>query len=498
MHKAVMSLFVVVAGVLRAQGFDAAESSGWRADPDLFVAPIHGAGETLHGRPYGLWASGPDYKVSFHEGMCFYPVLGATAAENLPLAWRTIEVSIAGVPLASIEEVPQPDYGDWRLDYDFGGFIESYDLRRDGVEQTFVIHHRPPLGGELIVRGRVSTRLHVEDVAPRHGELVFVDAEERPVMTYGAAFVVDAGGRRFAMQTGVAAEVITLWLDAESVAELDFPITVDPLLSDVTLDTPSSGVAVSGDLVYDAQANEIVVVYSRSTSLVDGDIYGRVYDANFLNGSLAFVNSTEFVLDRNPSVAFVGGSQKWIVAFEEEVLGSAFPHRIAYHIHQSGNHALDTSVQLLPQVAGSSRRNPDVGGTKVSTAGVDAVVLFEEDLTTDKSNTDSTEVYADIINTQTQTWIQRVRMDGGRPAHIGADREQPTVNQNRWEVVHRGLSRGRNTTRRSPAMTGMCSVHSCCRVVWRCRILPIPLGRPRPSPPMPWRRRSPVRMGCIS
>jgi hypothetical protein len=45
-------------------------------DDDLFYTPIRGGADD-NGHRYGTWASGPRYKVSFHDGMAFDPVLGS-------------------------------------------------------------------------------------------------------------------------------------------------------------------------------------------------------------------------------------------------------------------------------------------------------------------------------------------------------------------------------------------------------------------------------------
>ena len=75
--------FLALASVLSAQGLSLRE----------LVVPVHAT-------PDGeVWGVGPGYKVSFHDGVAFYPYLGA-AREHLPLRWRTERVRVGDLDLA--------------------------------------------------------------------------------------------------------------------------------------------------------------------------------------------------------------------------------------------------------------------------------------------------------------------------------------------------------------------------------------------------------------
>ena len=50
----------------------ALQSSSWRI-------PIHTQPDDPALGRYGVWAAGIGYKVSFHDGLCFYPLLGPAA-----------------------------------------------------------------------------------------------------------------------------------------------------------------------------------------------------------------------------------------------------------------------------------------------------------------------------------------------------------------------------------------------------------------------------------
>src|SRR5687768_12557974 len=193
---------------------------------DLLV-PIHTA-EADVGVPYGLWAAGSSYKVSFHDGATFVPVLGTAYPHNLPLAWRTQSVRVGELEL--VTHVPRLTWRDTRAEYDLGGVAEAYDVRRDGLEQTFVLRERPPAAGDLVVRGAITTALHAVAVAAAHQALTFLDDAGLPIVTYGAATAVDARGVRQPMTTSFADGEVVLRLDAAWLAGATFPVVVDPLL----------------------------------------------------------------------------------------------------------------------------------------------------------------------------------------------------------------------------------------------------------------------------
>src|SRR5690606_15010338 len=123
--------------------------------------PIHTAPAEQDGTPYGIWAAGRDYKVSFHDGFTFVPYLGDAVAENVTVRWRTTAVTVGERPLADVTKAPVIAYDDLRFEYRWPGLTEAYDVRVDGVEQTFVLAERPRTSGDLVIEGRLSSRLAV-------------------------------------------------------------------------------------------------------------------------------------------------------------------------------------------------------------------------------------------------------------------------------------------------------------------------------------------------
>ncbi len=189
--------------------------------------PIH-TGEPDGGQPYGIWGVGNAYKASFHDGATFVPYLGKDYPHNQPLTWRTVSASVGALELAT--QKPELSYTDYRAEYDLGGITEAYDIRADGLEQTFVISSRPAAGGDLVIRGRLDTMLTAKNRGLLHDEILFHDAAGTPILTYGAATAIDGNGDMLPMTSAYDNGTITLRLDGQWLEAARFPVVVDPLL----------------------------------------------------------------------------------------------------------------------------------------------------------------------------------------------------------------------------------------------------------------------------
>src|SRR5262245_55645485 len=67
--------------------------------PGAWRFPIHTQAADPVGGEYGIWACGETFKVSFHDGYAFYPILGSRYPANLPLVWRDTKVTAGGASL---------------------------------------------------------------------------------------------------------------------------------------------------------------------------------------------------------------------------------------------------------------------------------------------------------------------------------------------------------------------------------------------------------------
>lgn len=348
-----------------------------RPDPRLgnapFLTPIRAVAAD-NGVGGGLWASGEGYKASFADGVTFFPVLGKDAPRNLPLRWRTRSIAVGS--LATPLGMAQTRHTDWRFELQRGAVTEAYDVRNDGVEQTFVIAQ--PLGpGDLTISGEVDSELRAEPTPAKHGEVVFCDAAGKPRVNYGAAVAIDAVGRRVAMQTSFDGQNLSLHLSGAWLADAAYPVVVDPLLAPVNFATGAE-YASALDMARDDSANELGVIYRRSSAGTDYDAFARVIADNLAGGSFTIWSDIDASWStEHCSIAFVGATAKWVLGVHRKFPASNYYSWIRYHLHNSGDHTAATDVVFVAKPAAETWTEPDVGGTPAFTTGNQALMVFK-------------------------------------------------------------------------------------------------------------------------
>src|SRR5690606_2801707 len=119
----------------------------------------------------------------------------------------------------------------WRYEYRGAAVTERYDVRREGVEQSFVVHERPAAAGDLVIRGRFLTRLATPERAALHAPLVLRGPAGEALVGYGSAIAFDASGSSTPVTTACTGGTVVLTVPAAWLAGARFPVTVDPLIS---------------------------------------------------------------------------------------------------------------------------------------------------------------------------------------------------------------------------------------------------------------------------
>ncbi|MCA8950374.1 MAG: hypothetical protein KDE27_12785 [Planctomycetes bacterium] len=368
--------------------------AGTPQQPDALLhglrVPIHTAADDL-GLPYGVWAAGADYKASFHGDVTFVPYLGGDYPENQPWSWRTTSVRVGERELLATAvrpSEPQRWHDGFRYEYRHAAFTEAYDVRAEGLEQTFVFDRLPvelraagPLaaGDDLIIRGAVTSGLTTAETTLRHGALVFEDAFGRPITSYGAAFAVDAAGRRTPLATGYRDGAIELRVPASWLATAHFPIVVDPLLSVSAISfvtSPAENVDIARDDI--ATTDNVMVTLIRRSSASDGDVFAGLTDDGLGTMQIVFSDITTTWSSDDAACAFVAGTQRWAIVLQR-YFGSTSPtqSRLRGHAHDSGNLTLSTGVASLITSATRNEWRPAVGGVAVS--GNHALVAFQSE-----------------------------------------------------------------------------------------------------------------------
>ncbi len=332
---------LLLAALAFAQQADTAPQQalpGGAAMPTARV-PLHTA-QPDAGVAYGLWAAGRDYKVSFDAGMTFVPYLGANYPHNQPWRWRTTSARVGEQELVTQE--PTLHHGAYRAEFDLGDVVEAYDVRPEGLEQTFVLRHRPAATGDLVIRGAIESALRAERGDAGHRDVVFHDDRGAALLRYGKAVAIDASGRRTAMTTANDAHGITLRLDGTWLAAATFPVVVDPLLSTFAI---QSGAPLNGiDLVREPALNggNLWLATTRWASATDRDLVLTRYDDNGGNPVVNFSDITNSWSAFEPSLGLHFTSGKTLLAYTRDTFTGT--RRLRAHLHSRNDNLLQTHV----------------------------------------------------------------------------------------------------------------------------------------------------------
>lgn len=397
---------------------------------DETAAPIVDQGLRPDGSQAGIWANGRNYKVSFHDGMTFYPHVGPALAHQ-PLHWRTASVTVGGRELLDAATAPQPRFDGFVCDYDLGAIVERYEVRTGGLEQSFVLA-RNPGSGDLLIRGAVDTPLQLPNATAKPQALTLRLDDGRSVITYGEATAIDASGRKTAVATSCADGCITLRLDGDFLAAASYPLVVDPMLNNTLLE---NGAPVSGcDVLHESltplnlQARTWVV-YSRDIAANDSDLWLKRMGSNFGGTPVEVYREISLWAADHGRIALCPASNRTVTVF------STGPHLVPNNIQSFvGTHLHDvTDVNLRTSFATPFAApvqwdwRPDVGG-RTDTGSPNVLIVFQRDAGTSWSNTANSAVYAGILDTSVGTQGAAVGSEFVLRNHPNQDQERPAIN----------------------------------------------------------------------
>ena len=418
---------------------------------DLRAAPIAAAPHEFGEAPTGLWAYGRDYKVSFHDGFAFYPFVGPKLPHQ-PFQWRTVSVRAGEHELLAADRgaVPRAD-GFW-CSYDLGPVTERYEVRDEGVEQSFVVRERPP-AGDLVVTGEVTTPLRLPATAANHGPLSLCLPDGTPVVGYGAAFAIDARGVKTPITTATEGNRIVLRVAAEVVAGATFPLVIDPLVGSTLVGLGSIEVT-DVDVLYEQQtpaAGQAGMWYTWTIEVAAGDRDLRLWRCGSgFSGTVIGAHEAVTLDDDKRGSLGLSVSQGRVVLAYQHFSPGVTANVVRIHVHDVGNLGVSASFQTVPITtlggfALEDHTRPDLGGNLA--AGDSFVMLvFQRDAI----------VPGNPGNTPTTT-VMRQALDIGSWGSPGlfvlvpfpvwnafdTDQERPSINQTstngQWLVAWQAL-----------------------------------------------------------
>lgn len=372
-----------------------------------------------------LWAAGADYKASFVDGFTFYPALGASAPEHLPLRYRSVAVRSGGSEWALPAGERDAKRGTLECCYVRPGITERYEVRADGLEQSFVVSREAWLGGDLTVVGSFETPLSARHVEAEHTALDFCDGQGRTILRYGAAVAIDAAGRRTAATTSWDGKRLELTVPGTWLADAAWPVTIDPLTGTVYHAAPLYEIA-SIDVAHDPESHEVVVVYTHIFTAIDYDTRAYLVANDLLSLSNIFSETTTQTT-RGARVAFVGGADRWVIAFHRAASATAVSNIFVYQ-HPRANYTLNAGVtRLIATPSGSFDTRPTVGGSFDPISGTRAFVAWQRDQA--NGNTATSRVWGaaiDVTQTGTVSASQQFHLDA---TSGNVDQDLPSINK---------------------------------------------------------------------
>lgn len=403
------------------------------------VVPVHTAPDDPEGHRYGVVGSGPGYRVSFHDGFAMEPMVGPDRRERVELRWRTVSCRIGALELRDLARDPALRWHDTRCELDHGAFVEAYELRQDGVEQTFVLACRPAARGDLCIVGEFDGLEPGEhgatgdaEALPERGvgtagELALCDAAGLPLVFYGTAVAIDANGERRAMRRTHDGRRVALTVDAAWLERAAYPLVIDPLLR------PNLGLGftrrvVDVDVFRDDLENDHEIWLATVVEDAvggDRDLFVHRVRADFTDPREVFRDVTSNWSTMHARLAGVGGTDRVVALFQRRLSNG---DAVRWHLHDKGSLAFSSLVAGVARPTGTQDSRPDVGGTDAFSAGRFALFAWQRDVAATPTNTQQSRVFVAALDTASGT--QGVL---GAPALLDADGqsddESPSINQ---------------------------------------------------------------------
>ncbi|MBL8896887.1 MAG: hypothetical protein JNM84_04640 [Planctomycetes bacterium] len=286
-----------------------------------FGVPFEISGGTIgFGETDGsLVGVGDHYKTFFEEGgITFTPALGHAVPTNQNLRLRLETVVRGDRVVHSASPAVQPRRSNDAVLYERGEITERYDLRPEGIEQSFVFASQPEGSGDLIVRLRLQTEL--EASSGHQLENLRFSAGEVGGADIGAVVGIDAQGRRQKGHLNFTGTHLELVLPAEFVSRAAYPLVLDPPISPRINVTAAPVGSSRPEAAY--LADTYLVAWEHAYSASDTDIHGQRLDAcGRAVGNLLVIDAAT-TDEREPAVAMVWTRNRFVVVYQRGALGA--------------------------------------------------------------------------------------------------------------------------------------------------------------------------------
>ncbi|MBL9079097.1 MAG: hypothetical protein JNL08_16455 [Planctomycetes bacterium] len=310
---------------------------------------------------------GPDYSARFlPEAVEFVPALGPRtgAVQSLRFTLRAVRRGATLVWSGAGSDVAPRAEGSAVVYERSSQLRERYDVRVDGIEQSFVFGERPPGHGDLVVEGELGGTLPFEGAA-NDGSLQFLAAGSG--VSFGAVTGVAADGARVAGATWCDGRTVRLSLPAAFVDAAAYPLVLDPLLGTAftVADHPSAPDRRPA-AAFDVSSGRYYVVWEVDLGGGDGEIRGQIVAASgALVGAPVVLGTSEREL--GPVVANVNASNRFLVVWRHFVPSVSFPPSPASS--QILCRAVDAATGALSPAVALEEGSPSLNWSKFAIGG---------------------------------------------------------------------------------------------------------------------------------
>ncbi len=322
-------------------------------EPDL--TGIRRSAHGLTGASGRLAGFGAEYAVQFDaRGMQFVPALGAGAMRDQRLMVELAGIARGGEPVGIEAAVPPVQRGGFAVYRRSAVVEERYEVRAEGVEQSFVFTALPGRG-DLVVRCRLDGELAPFGEVAAGGGLQFLVPGLGGV-SVGVVTGIDADGDRCHGAVRLVDGQLELSLPAAFVDTATLPLVLDPLVGARIDATTGSSNDTEPAVAYDATSTDFLLVWRQVLSATSASVIGRTWRPVAGLGTAQVLGTGPVI--RRPRVVSHNLANRWLVVWERggSVVGmTTIASRIV-----NGDGSLGPAQDLTP--AASNCVEPDLSG----------------------------------------------------------------------------------------------------------------------------------------
>lgn len=317
----------------------------------------------------GLVGRGKAYRADFQaEHVEFVPAVPMSPV-SLSLRLRAEAAGRGTMQLLAAPSLPEAD--GLQVRYVRGAVVETYDVRSDALEQSFVFRELPPGDGDLVVDVRVATDLPVAAIGD---DSVLFANQDGGAEIHGVVGRDGEGhtcGGSMAYRDGL----LSLRLPAAFVRTATLPLVLDPLVTPRVLANTGN---FTNELyaAYDASTARYLVAWCFNGNNNATEIRGLLTDG--VNAGTPLVIQTTNRI-AHLSVANDNLRNTFVVAWDQEVPGGPFqnPYRAIFARGVQAGGTLGPVAQITALGNGNCQR-PHLASNADPTAPEVALVYLED------------------------------------------------------------------------------------------------------------------------